>query len=315
MDNNIDGDVDPNEIVISKNQLGVRDKYSILMTEAYAMPSSTYVPDDSHAFLVSLDRTLCWANYGRCWNAPGEKILVAQQNSYKEWLLEFCPPNDLIRCGIVFGLNGVCHTITNRELLIGESDVSVKDASKNFVTVSIFGKYGFGLDNLKKLVTDSFNRANLKVMMTQDMLETVLARIDNTLDDEVSAWEQLIENYFSLQISEIVSMHEDALEKLKNMITTLLEGREKIYNDFFNLSVITRQEFERQIYVLISSNVFNYFDLLCDSNYINNEQDDIAKQSADKFFKALFKIFDEQMQTVETTGGLDQSLAKAELFM
>ena len=37
------------------------------------MPSSTYVPNDSHAFLVSLDKTLCWINYGRCFGGPEEK--------------------------------------------------------------------------------------------------------------------------------------------------------------------------------------------------------------------------------------------------
>lgn len=43
---------------------------------------------------------------------------------------------------------------TNRQLLIGRFDVSVKEASKNFVTVSVFEKYGFDIQNLKNLVAD-----------------------------------------------------------------------------------------------------------------------------------------------------------------
>ena len=299
----------PGEIVINKNHVAFRDKYSILMTEAYAMPSSTYVQDDSHAFLVSLDRTLCWANYGRCWNGQGDKILVAKQNSYKEWLMEFCPPQDLLRCGIIFGINGVCHTITNRELLIGENDVSVKDATKNFVTVSVFGKYGFGLNELKKLVKDSFDRANLKVMMSQDMLERVLNRIDNTLDDEVNAWKQLMENYFYLKISDIISEHNNALENLKNMVIILLEKREKIFNDYNNLSVIKRNEYEKQIFLLLLNNVYSYLDFLLNENYISKEQNNISKQNVVKFFKTLFKVVDGQIQDVELTGSMNQSLA------
>ena len=318
MDNNLEGEInpiDPGEIVIDKTHLLARDKYSILKTEAYAMPSSTYVPDDSHTFFVSEDKTMCWANFGRCWNDEGDRILIAKQNSYKEWLLEFCPPDDYGKSGIIFTVNGVCHTTANRELLIGEFDLSVKDASKNFVTVAIFGKYGFGLDILKKLITDAFNRANENVMMTQDMLDTVLARVDNTLDDETEAWKQLIESYFTLQISDITSKHEDALEKLKDMIKTLLEGREKIYHDAITASVFIREEYEKQVYTLISTNVFNYFDFLLNNNYIDSQQNTMAKQSANKFFKALFNILDEQTQALQATGEMNQELAKKELFM
>ena len=62
------------------------------------MLSNTYVPNDSHAFLVTLDRKMCWANYGRCWGDKGELNLIAKQKSYQEWLLEFCPPNNYFKC-------------------------------------------------------------------------------------------------------------------------------------------------------------------------------------------------------------------------
>ena len=313
MDNDLDTTLNPGEIVPAKTEILARDKYSILMTEAYAMPSSTYVPDDSHTFLVSEDKTMCWANFGRCWEDEGDRTLVAKQKSYKEWLLEFCPPDDYGRCGIKFGLNGVCHTTANRELLIGEDDLSVKEASKNFVTVSIFGKYGFGIDVLKNLVKDSFTRANYKVMMTQDMLEKVLARIDNTMDDEVNAWKQLMETYFDLQISDIISQHEEALNNLKKMINTLFSGREALYQKFLN-SQILRTEYQYEIYQLITSTVYNYFDFLVNSNYINSEQYNNVKEKAVKFFKSLFKVLDEQAQTVEKTNKLNSELAVKEMF-
>ena len=314
MDDDLDKTLDPGEIAFSKAQLLARDKFSILKTEAYAMPSSTYVPDDSHTFFVTEDKTMCWANFGRCWEDEGDRTLVAKQNSYKEWLLEFCPPDDYGKCGINFGLNGVCHTTANRELLIGEYDVSVKEASKNFVTVSIFGKYGYGIDILKNLVTESFTRANYKVMMTQDMLDTVLARIDNTMDDEVNAWKQLMETYFQLQISDIISQHEDALNGLKQMISTLFGEREALYKKFVN-SQILRTEYQIEIYKLLTSTIFNYFDFLTNNNFINSQQEEIVKQNATKFLNSLFKVFDKQTQTVESTGKLNQDLASADLFI
>ncbi len=315
MDNEFEKEVNPGEIVINKNHLAERDQFSILKTEAYAMPSSTYVPDDSHAFVVSEDKTLCWPNHGRCWEDKGDRILVANQNSYKEWLLEFCPPEDYDKCGLFFGLNGVCHTYANRELLIGELDVSVKDASKNYVVTSIFGKYGFGLKNLKNLITEAFNRANFKVEMTQDMLDTVLSRIDNTLEDETNAWELLIENYFSIQMSDIVMQHKDALDKLKNMVTVLLTEREKIFEDHFNTSIFDKLEYRTQIANLITSNTFSYFDFLHMSNYIDDTQYNTAKQSATKFFETLFGVVEGQVEAVQATGELNQELAKKELFM
>lgn len=313
MDENIDKDLDPGEIAYSKAQLLARDKMTILKTEAYAMPSSTYVPDDSHTFVVSEDKNICWANFGRCWKDKGDRTLVASQNSYKEWLFEFCPPDNYSKCGIIFGINGVCHTTANRELLIGENDVSVKDASKNFVTVSVFGKYGCGLDILKQLVTDTFNEANATVEMTESMLKTVLARIDNTLDDEVSAWKQLIETYFKLQISNIINEHSDALEQLKVMVKSLLDGRENEFKQFL-LQKYKKVDYQFVIYNLMITNVNNYLDFLLTKNYISSEQNNLAKNNATKFLSSLFKSFEKQTQTVETTGKLDQNLANDLLF-
>ncbi len=318
MENNLEGEInpiDPGEIVIDKTHLAARDKFSILKTEAYAMPSSTYVPDDSHTFFVSEDKTLCWANHGRCWNDKGDRVLVASQNSYKEWLLEFCPPDDYDKCGLFFGFNGVCHTYANRELLIGEFDVSVKDASKNFVVVAIFGKYGMGLKNLKALITESFNNANFKVEMTQDMLDTVLARVDNTFDDETEAWKQLIENYFFVPMTELIKQHEGVLDRLKQLVTTLFEGRESIFEKHFNQSVFDKGQFREEIFQLLSSNIFAYLAFLHDNNYIDDDQYNKSKQGATKFLEGLFGVVEGQVEAVQATGELNQELAKKELFM
>ncbi len=300
---------DKKEIVINKNHLGVRDSYTTLNIEAYAMPSSTYVPDDSHAFVVTEDRSNCWANYGRCWNDKGDRVLVAKQRAYKEWFLEFCPPNNYAQVGINFGVNGVCHTVANRQLLIGEDDVNVSQAPKNFVTVSVFGKYGFGLKILKQLITDSYNRALLKVDMPDTFLNEVLARIDNTMDEETEAWIQLIEEYIALPISSIVTQHTDALDRLHEMIATLLNNREMAYEELIK-DLSKQADFEKNIYILLTTNLKNYIEFLFANAYISDQNRQMALNNLTNFFNQLFKIIDGQMEAVHDTGKLDMELAK-----
>ncbi len=299
----------PGEIVINKNHILFRDNATIVLTEAYAMPSSTYVPDDSHTFFVTADKKICWANYGRCWNDKGDRIKIADQKSYQEWLNEFCPNGDYTKCGITFGVNGVCHTVTNRELLIGEDDVDVRNAAKNFVTVSIFGKYGFGLSALKQLITDAYNRANLKVMFPEGILETVLQRIDNTLEDEANAWQQLMNEYFALSLKDIIATHPDALTKLQEMIKNLLTNRENIYEEYVK-NIFEHETFEKNIYNLLTSSVTNYITYLSTSNYIDITTRDTALKNATLFFNKLFKVVDGQIAEVTATGKMDEELAK-----
>ncbi len=302
-------DPKPDEIVPSKTQKGKQEGFTILFTEAYAMPSNTYVEDDSHTFTVSLDRSLCWKNFGRCWFDEGERELIAKQTAYKEWLLEFCPPKDYAKCGIMFGVNGVCHTTSNRELLIGEDNVDVRLAPKNFVTVSIFGKYGFGLDILKQLITDSYHRASLQVPMAEDVLQMVLDRIDQTLDDEVLAWRQLMSEYFMLPIEPILQKHPDAVANLRMMITHLLQNRELIYEEFRKRQVV-QPTYEKNIYMLLSQSVSHYLDFLVQNGYIDNTMRTNALQAMTLFFNRLFRVVDGQVQAVTQMGGLDQNLVK-----
>ncbi len=304
----------PDEIVINKNNLLLRDNVTILDTEAYAVLSNTYVPNDSHAFLVSLDRKMCWANFGRCWGDKGEFNLIAKQKSYQEWLLEFCPPENYFKCGIIFGVNGVCHTFTNRELLIGENDVDVREAAKSFVTTAIFGKYGYGLDELKKLITDSYNIANMKVMFPPNTLETILARIDNTLNDEVNAWQQLIEEYGKLSLIEICKEHNDVLDMLKNNVNNLLYEREKIFN-YFIKSNLSRQQYEKNIHSLLITNTNNFITFLGNNNYIDENTKNETIFNLIDFFNKLFKIVDEQVNTINDSNKMDEELAKKKVLV
>ena len=92
----------------------------------------------------------CWNNGGRGGDTAPVKTKVVQTRAYKEWLFDFVPNDKIYKCGISFYVNGVCHTYANRKLLLGEGNVDVRDAPKDYVCVVFFGKYGFGLNQLKR---------------------------------------------------------------------------------------------------------------------------------------------------------------------
>lgn len=54
-----------------------KSNMSLINAEAYSMPSSTFVPNDSHCLVVTEDKQTCWANNGGGWFGSCPKTLVA----------------------------------------------------------------------------------------------------------------------------------------------------------------------------------------------------------------------------------------------
>ncbi len=299
--------MDPKPVIVPSKTERMRDDLEMRGIEAYAMPSSTYVPNDSHCFVVSLDRKDCWRNYGRCWNDKGEKIRVAQTNAYWQWLNDFCPPLNYQKCGINFGINGVCHTYANRELLIGEDEVDVRKAMKNHVCVSIFGKYGFGLAQLKQLLKDSFLRTQKLVIMDDSLLDTVLKRVDNFLDDEVDAWYKVFLEYVA--IISVVLDNPIAQKAMKEMIIELVEFREALYLKFL-AKEYNEAQFKQAIRTLLDSKGKAFLNTLRTTDLI----DDIALKkyimNYNNYLTLVFKAFDAQERQIMKTGSLDENMFK-----
>jgi len=155
---------------------------SMIEIEAYSLPSSSFVPDDAHVFVIDVSRSIEWRNKGGGWTDSRPRTKVASTRAYKEWVLDFIPPNNLEKSGIIFGLNGVCQTYANLELLIAENEASVKSAAKNYVCVWCFGKYGLGLENLKNLLKKSYNEVIKTHTDPYNALPKILSRVDNYLE-------------------------------------------------------------------------------------------------------------------------------------
>lgn len=299
--------MDPKPIIVPDKTLRIRDTLELRIVEAYAMPSSTYVPNDSHCFVVSLDRKDCWRNYGRCWDDKGEKMKVAENNSYWQWLMDFCPPLNYQKCGINFGINGVCHTFANRELLIGENSVDVKKAMKNHVCVSIFGKYGFGLAQLKQLLKESFDRTVKLVEMDETLLPKVLNRVDDFLDDEVEAWYKVFLEYVAM--TSIVLDNPKTKKAIQEMIMELVEGREAFYLKLLN-GEYSEQQFKEIIKNLLQEKGINFLNTIKSFGLI----DDVELANYIKHYKMylllVFKAITAQEQSILITGSLNEELLK-----
>lgn len=268
------------------------DLYGI---EAYALPSSSYVQNDSHVFAVSNDREKQWCNHGGGWHDSRPRTKVAETQAYKEWLFDFVPPENVDKCGIGFYVNGVCQTYANRELLIGQSTVNVSQAPKNYVCLFFFGKYGYGLKQLKKLLTDSYNRVTAKYNDPYNALNTVLQRVDDYLDDELKAWRQVGIEYGKIPIDEILAKSPSGgLMEAKRRLQAFIDKRESIYQQYLDQK-ISRYDVPEKVQQEIINHTSAYLDFLKDIRYITDSEKSAYEKNIQKFVYTRKSILDEQM--------------------
>lgn len=274
----------------------------LINVEAYAVPSSYLVSGDSHCFVVTEDKVTSWTNHGRGWSGEGE-TKVAVNRAYKEWLWEFVPPSNVDKCGIDFLENGVCQTFANRELLIGEDAADVSKAAKNYVCVVFFGKYGMGLKQLKQLLTDSYNKIMISCSDPYNALNKVLARVDDTVDDELRAWRQVGIEYCHIPIDEIMAKSpHGGLVTARGRMTRIIEKREKIYQDFIDSHKEGGdKKLYKDIWSLIQSEVDDYLNMLADIGYITQSEKRVYSHYVDVFLESMLsRFFAQRMEFLRT---------------
>ncbi len=281
-----------------------KESMSLISVEAYAMPSSTYVENDSHCFVITEDKKTCWRNKGGGWEDGRQKTKVAVNSAYKEWIWEFVPPTDIDRCGINFGENGVCHTFANRELLIGEYAADARKAAKDYVCVFFFGKYGMGIKKLKQLLKDSYNRTVSSYHDPYNALNKVLARVDNTVDDELQAWRLVGIEYANIPIDEIMAKDpRGGLSVARSRLTRLIEKREKIYQDFVDSGRAGGTgKLYRNVRDLIESDADDYLDMLASIHYITQSERHIYAENINKFLNSMIRNLIAQNEKFQRTG-------------
>lgn len=297
---------DPGEIIPSK----IPHDMLIQKIEAYGMPSSAYVPGDYHVFVVTEDKKICWNNYGRGWESKDPRTLIAENEAYIEWLEEFVPHDDLSKCGITFGLNGVCHTYANRELLIGKEEVDVRKMEKYYVSTAIFGKFGFGLNQLKDLLRTSFYETRKKHLALADeqVLENVLKKVDNYLEDELLAWKELAKDFFDMPIDEIISKATiEDLDFVKVELQGLVNNREALYQELLD-EKISVGEFKKSIRDLLDSKLTKQLDYLENKKYIGREEKKIYIKNIEDFLKVIHSSLEQQQISIQNTGMMNEFL-------
>ena len=177
------------------------DFITLMPIEAYSMPSSTFVPDDSHVMVINIARDMEWDDFGGGWSDRRTKTLQARTNAYKQWLINFCKPTATpTETGITFMENGVCHTAANRILIVSDGDTNVRLAPGDEYAILFFGKYGLGISDFKKKLKDSFNKTAKSYFMPNCILDDVLKRIDNSWEEEWSAWRLVAEKECNLDV-------------------------------------------------------------------------------------------------------------------
>lgn len=286
--------------------MGSKSDMKLVKIEAYSLDSPFRMLGSSHCFVVTEDRKTCWLNYGRGWSDDPTRKKVAENQAYWEWLMEFVPPSDLDRCGIRFGMNGLCHSYAARELLLGRNDVNVSGAPKNYVCVFFFGKYGMGLDDLKKRLKDSYTKTTATYHDPYNALDEVLRRVDNTVDFELSAWRQVAMEYAGVPVDDIMAKNpQGGLATARARMRDFINKRENVYLQHKNE---TQLSMERAIAQLIQTESDSYLNMLANIRYISEKDKSTYSSKLDKFLRSYIKYVDAQRQAYLATGQVPENI-------
>ncbi len=278
-----------------------KDNMSLMNVEAYAMDGGGYgIEGSDHCFVVTEDKKTSWRNNGGGWDDSRAKTLVAKNRAYKEWMMEFVPPDNIYKCGISFGKNGLCQTYANRELLIGEDRADARKSGKNYVCVFFFGKYGLGLKQMKQLLTESYNKVTDKYNDPYNALNKVLAKADDYLDDELAAWRQVAIEYGGIPIDQIMAKNPSGgLATARMRMRSFIDEREALYE-----SCGQEWDFRGRLKELILRHCNDYLNMLANISYITKSERDTYSQSISRFLNRFNAAVALQVRALEETGSL-----------
>lgn len=270
--------------------------------EAYAIPSDWRAIGDSHAFVVSKDRSNQWTNHGRGWGTPGA-FLVASAQSYWEWLVAFVPPGTTdsqldSSCGITFGVNGVCHTYANRELLVANAASDVGRAPKNEYALFFFGKYGMGRPQLRKRLEDSYQRMTTRYNDPYGSLASVLARMDDYLEDELCAWKKMCEDVAKIPVDQILQRSPVGGKRIASeRLQSYIDERESLYQDFLR-GTYSESGLRAAVKAAIVKHTSSYLSWLVEIGYITSSESDYYLKNTRTFLDEYLSMVEAQAEFV-----------------
>lgn len=281
-----------------------KNPMSCLEVEAFALASSSFVENDSHAYVKSANGDV-WENYGR----STDGILVAKNTVYKEWLMKFAPPGSAVECGLEFTVSGVCHTYANRELLIGKQDAHVGKAAKDEVCVMIFGKYGLGKKELLKRLKTSYDAAMETCSDPDHAYDTVIKRVENSAKDEIIAWKKVAVDYGKIPVDEIIAkMPYGAEEEIKSRYLELDCDREALF-ETYQKGQHSYSEFARLYKASLLSYIMSYLSFLEMCKLISRQNREFYTKNMQRLLDQIFKNASVQQTNLQQNGALLMNLA------
>jgi len=169
---------------------------------AYAVPAPGYMPGPQvpdHTFVVStlsnmvltdnvLDNWNCWGRGKETINNGARQI--SQGSALAEWAGRIYGTDPNFPTGLLQKVEGVCQNACNRLLVLAGVDVA--EANANVLTILLYGKYGYHLEdfvNNVKAAAAAINQQQPNTILPAD-LQQVLDRIANDPADELGTLEE-----------------------------------------------------------------------------------------------------------------------------
>lgn len=282
--------------------MGSKSDMKLVKIEAYSLDSEYKIPGSSHCFVISDDRKSCWTNYGGGWEDKRKRTKVAENQAYWEWLNTFVPTGSLDKCGIHFGVNGLCHTYAARELLIGRDETDVSKAPKNYVCVFFFGKYGMGLDELKYLLKTSYKNTMASYNDPYNALDEVLKRVDGTIDFELSAWRQVALDYVNIPVDDIMAKDPaGGMAVARSRMRSFINKRENMYQQ-------NKSGLDKLICDLIQTESDDYLNMLTQIAYISEKDRKEYSENIREFLSGFINYVQAQREAYIATGQIPDNI-------
>jgi hypothetical protein len=261
---------------------------TLLDVQCYAaVPSHYFGQDGSHGFVTNLDHTIQWTNHGGGFD-DRKKTLAGSSQMYWEWSTNFVPTTNVDKCGVDFGVNGVCHTLANREMLLTQDGPSMKGTFMDYPIVVFFGKYGLGINRLKELLKSSYDTTMASYADPYNAYNKVIARLepDAFLDDELDAWIEMAKAW-GLKVDEIMSKPLASRTYAKMRIHTLVNEREAIYQKYLDGQITSTGDMQRQIVERVRVNMNNCMDFLVQIDYMTQAEKDSCTTTMNTYLTSL----------------------------
>lgn len=291
-------------------------KITMKPVEAYALESSYIIADGWHTFIVDDSRSIEWTNFGRGWADGGNRECVASTRLYFEWANHFVPCSKVVRRqegdkklladlasgtgGIDFAVNGVCHTLANRILVIADGEADVRKAKGDHHSVFFYGKYGFGLEYFKQLVREAHAKAASEHDIPEQALTTVLSRIDNYLDDELLSWRYIAQEVVKIPVDDLLRKNiQGGLAEARRRLQAYVNEREAIYKKYPGDATRLQTEIKNAIL----KHGGDYLNFLQNIGYITAQEKDRYLHATEAFLNHFIRSVN-QLRAVMLEGTL-----------